>query len=128
MSPRSRRTAPRRAFTLVELLTVIAIIAVLAGLLLPVMATAREGMRKTTCSSNMQAILQAVKMYKEDWKVYPDALYGVMNNQTGQFVTRLFPEYVKDGQTFTCPNSPVKYVNTNPPPVDIPFNYMTGAA
>jgi prepilin-type N-terminal cleavage/methylation domain-containing protein len=46
----------RRAFTLIELLTVIAIMAILAALLFPVFASAREKARQASCLSNMRQI------------------------------------------------------------------------
>jgi general secretion pathway protein G len=56
-----------RAFTLVELLTVIGIIAVLAAILFPVFATARAKARQTTCVSNLKQIGLAVQMYAQDY-------------------------------------------------------------
>src|SRR5258708_6765205 len=65
----------RRAFTLIELLTVIAIIAVLAGLLLPVFASERGKAREITCVSNLRQIGLAIKMYDQDYdEVYPWAI------------------------------------------------------
>jgi prepilin-type N-terminal cleavage/methylation domain-containing protein len=114
MTPFSRRVrAPHRGFTLIELLTVIAIIAILAALLFPVFAQVREQMRQTSCSSNIHAIIQGLQMYKDDWKVYPEALYGLQyfdpdGNPISEFEGRLFPAYVKSNNTFNCPNSYIK--------------------
>src|SRR5260370_22726870 len=54
-------------FTLIELLVVIAIIAVLAGILFPVLARARGSARKTTAISNLRQIGTALHMYTPDY-------------------------------------------------------------
>ena len=54
-------------FTLIELLVVIGIIAILAALLFPVFARARETAQKTTCTSNLRQIGIAFGMYIQDW-------------------------------------------------------------
>src|SRR6476661_7843832 len=58
-----RRTPPPRAFTLVELLVVIGIIAVLIALLFPVFSKAREQANRTKCLSNLRTIGQAAFVY-----------------------------------------------------------------
>lgn len=59
--------APRvRAFTLIELLTVIAIIGILAAILIPVVGAVRENARAATCSSNLRQIGHGIHLYAED--------------------------------------------------------------
>jgi prepilin-type N-terminal cleavage/methylation domain-containing protein/prepilin-type processing-associated H-X9-DG protein len=57
----------RRGFTLIELLVVIAIIGILAAMVFPVFARARESARKAVCLSNMKNIALAVQMYLGDY-------------------------------------------------------------
>lgn len=53
-------------FTLIELLVVIAVIAILAGLLFPVLASAREKSRQVKCVSNLKQIAAAWLLYADD--------------------------------------------------------------
>jgi len=57
-------------FTLIELLVVVAIIAILAGLLLPVLARGKAKGKQTKCASNQHQIGYAYKMYAEDNEDY----------------------------------------------------------
>jgi len=57
---------PRRAFTLVELLVVIGIIALLVGILLPTLSRARDAAQKTACLSNLRQGHQALVLYAND--------------------------------------------------------------
>ena len=60
-------TTRRPGFTLIELLVVIAIISLLAAILFPVFARAREQARKATCLSNLKQVGVAVAMYAQDY-------------------------------------------------------------
>jgi prepilin-type N-terminal cleavage/methylation domain-containing protein len=55
-----------RGFTLIELLVVIAIIGILAAMVFPVFARARESARKAVCLSNVKNIALAINMYLGD--------------------------------------------------------------
>ncbi len=61
----------RRAFTLVELLIVIAIVAVLIALILPTLSLARRSARETKCRANLESIAQLCDLYRDAWKMYP---------------------------------------------------------
>jgi prepilin-type N-terminal cleavage/methylation domain-containing protein len=105
---RLRPNARRHGFTIIELLTVIAIIAILAAFLFPAIAAVREGGHKTGCMEHMRQIVQALKMYKDDWGVYPEALYGydIIDQNGIQRARRfLYPQYINSRQTFVCPES-----------------------
>ena len=105
----------RRGFTMIEMLTVIAIIAILAGILFPVFATVRRNVHKATCTSNLHEIYQALRIFKDDHGVYPKALYPF----TGQGVPNspatplgLYPQYLKSTAVFRCPLSPYQLNST----------------
>ncbi|HSH96027.1 MAG TPA: type II secretion system protein [Roseimicrobium sp.] len=65
MNPEAGRRSPA-AFTLIELLVVIAIVCILAGLLLPVMAKAREKARGIQCLGNLRQIGLGYALYRTD--------------------------------------------------------------
>src|SRR5882724_7915560 len=62
------RTRSRSAFTLVELLVVIGIIALLIAILLPALSKARESANTLKCLANLRSIVQGCQIYTSDNK------------------------------------------------------------
>lgn len=56
-----------QGFTLLELLIVIAVIAILASLLLPTLSSAKSNMKRATCLNNLAQIGKGVAMYADDF-------------------------------------------------------------
>ena len=74
-----RRITPDRAFTLVELLVVIAIIAILIAILLPVLNRVKQQAQQVQCASNLRTIGHAMRMYTDQYRFFP----GIELDQIG---------------------------------------------
>ena len=110
----------RGGMTIIELLTVIAIISMLAAILLPVLGTVRESARQATCLSNMQKIYVAVSQYRQDnGDQFPPLLLGPAEDASGLPAVAgsepvpisrmqrafLYPKYINDITVFRCPDN-----------------------
>jgi prepilin-type N-terminal cleavage/methylation domain-containing protein len=71
-----------QAFTIVELLIVIAIIGIIVGLTLPAVSNAREAARATQCRSNLHQIQLATLMFHDTYRAYPPARYQAAPDAT----------------------------------------------
>jgi prepilin-type processing-associated H-X9-DG protein/prepilin-type N-terminal cleavage/methylation domain-containing protein len=66
----------RAAFTLVELLIVISVIAILAALLLPALSRARDNAKTSVCLDNLKQMGLAILMYANEFEIYPPGYTG----------------------------------------------------
>jgi prepilin-type N-terminal cleavage/methylation domain-containing protein len=132
----------RRGFTLIELLVVIAIISILASILFPAFAQAREAARKASCTSKLRQLGFALSLYASDYDgTYPvhdqqlqDSTYargGVIvpdwsNTPVANWARSIFP-YIRNYQVFVCPSNKGWAVGVQPTPRPISY-VMNGFA
>ncbi len=92
----------RGAFTLIELLVVTAIIAILAGLLLPTLARAREKARAIACLSQMRQLSLAVRFYADDNSdVFPRSMHSASARDQLPWGRALAPQFGVAGNGWT---------------------------
>jgi len=124
----------QRGFTLIELLVVIAIISILAAILFPVFARARENARRASCLSNLKQLALGVMMYSQDYDETLPSLGSSSDHQPDPVVpgntefnyqpdyggpfyyhtwaSAIYP-YVKNTQVFLCPSNSKKFYGVN---------------
>jgi prepilin-type N-terminal cleavage/methylation domain-containing protein len=103
----------KKGFTLIELMIVIAIIAILAAVLVPNFMRAREASRLTACKSNLKNISTAVETYSNDWDgLYPGGTGGITSAteiRSGQSsgIGALQDDYIQ--KPTKCPTAKANY-------------------
>lgn len=113
-----------RGFTLIELLVVIVVIAILAGLLLPVVGRAKEMGRRAHCTNNLRQIGLGIRMYQDDNQERPPLYlvdpgtktYGLPGGKTKY----LESGYVSNTNSFVCLSDRTK----GQIPIDLGWEYF----
>ncbi|MCK5655839.1 MAG: type II secretion system protein [Candidatus Aureabacteria bacterium] len=90
----------KHAYTLMELIVVMAIISILSGLILAAVMKVRESGRRVSCANNLRQFGVAFKMYCQDWGSFP-----IVNNGHRLFYTL---GYIENEESYLCSSDPFR--------------------
>lgn len=118
-----RRKRSIEAFTLVELLVVISIIALLLAILMPSLQKAREQAKRVACMNNLHQCHIALVVYSQDYQQnypphdnfpsnsgsdwsqkHPQFAYWLSKYERVNWTSRFYSSYIKDHKVLSCPN------------------------
>ena len=100
----THRHSRPRGFTLVELLVVITIIGIMAGMMMPQIAKSVERARRMACSSNLRQIGLALRAYTQDNEGrYP--FTGSAGDSANKHFALMFPRWINNEVVFVCPSA-----------------------
>ncbi|MCA9251882.1 MAG: type II secretion system protein [Phycisphaerales bacterium] len=102
-----RRSAPRNAFTLVELLIVTSIVVILIGVLIPTLNRSIRAAKATVCMANLKDLFRSLDMYRTDNGGWLPTVEGdAVNRSTAAWSATLFKDNPSGRGVLICPEDP----------------------
>ena len=96
-----RRPAARRGLTLIELVVVMAILAALAGILIPTLSGMLNRAHSSSSATNISEVAKLIQTYHTQYLGYPDNFDSLVTSTTGTQATYLLPQDVTASPDFT---------------------------